>query len=310
MVLLNVVIFIMASLVLVKSASYAVRHISAVANNLRFSEFFIAFVIAGFVSIMPEFFIGINSAFIGSPELGLGTVIGSNIADLTLVIGFIALVGKKINADTKILKNNLYFLIVTSLPILLMIDGNLSRDDGIFLVLSFSVYMWHLIKKEKMFSKRKAPNQLSLAKNIVYFIASMAVLFLSAHLIVENAVIISVTFLIPSIIVGLFIVSIGTTLPELTFSLRAVLAKHKEIAFGDILGNVAVDSTLTIGVMAIIRPISTDFSVFATSAFFMIFAALTVAALLQAEKKVTWKESFLLFLIYAFFVLIELKLIA
>lgn len=307
MVLENIAVFILASLVLVKSASYSVKSVAEIARHFRFSEFFIAFAVAGFISIMPELFIGINSALAGTPAVGLGTIIGSNIADLTLVIGFIALIGRKLAADKQLIKNNIYFFAVTSLPVLFMLDGELSRDDGLVLVMAFMFYMSRMVKKEGIFAKKRKDGLLFLARNLAVFVLSMAVLFAAAHFIVESAVNLSVEFLIPPIIIGLFLVSFGTTLPELTFSLRAVMARHKEIALGDIMGNVAIDSTFSIGVVALIRPISTSFIVFATSALFMVFSALLVVTLLQNHRKITWEESFLLFFLYAMFMIIELK---
>ena len=307
MLLESLAVFLLASMVLVKSASFAVKSVSDIAGHFRFSDFFIAFVLAGFISTMPELFIGVNSALIGQPDVGLGTIIGSNIADMTIVVGLIALVGRQIKADAMIRKNNFYFLAVTSLPVLLMLDGGLSRDDGLILVLAFFFYMSRLFNKEKIFAKKKRDDYKRLLRNIGIFALSMAVLFVSAHFIVEAAVNISLELLIPSIIVGLFLVSFGTTLPELTFSLRAVLAKHKEIALGDIMGNVAIDSTFSIGIVALLGPVSTGFTVFATSMLFMVFSALLVITLLQNHAKITWEESFLLFFLYAMFVIIELK---
>src|SRR3990172_6627790 len=153
MLLESLAVFLLGSLVLIKSASYAVKSVSNIAVYFRFTEFFISFVIAGFISTMPEFFIGVNSALRGVPEIGLGTLFGSNIADLTLVIGAMALVGRQIKIDSAIVKNNLHFLVVTSLPVLLMLDGRLSKDDGLFLVLAFLFYISKLFEKEKMFRK-------------------------------------------------------------------------------------------------------------------------------------------------------------
>lgn len=307
MLLESIAVFLLSSLVLVKSGSYAVRSVADIARHFRFSEFFIAFALAGFISITPELFIGVNSALIGEPAVGLGTIIGSNIADLTVVVGLIALVGRQINADRMIRKNNIWFLAVTSLPVLLMLDGELSRDDGLILVLSFFFYMSRLFRKEKIFVKKGKDNIKFLAKSVATFAVSMAVLFAAAHFVVEAAVSISMELLIPSIIIGLFLVSFGTTLPELTFSLRAVMARHKEIALGDIMGNVAIDSTFSIGIIALLGPVSTSFIVFATSMLFMVFAALLVITLLQNHTKITWEESFLLFFLYAMFMIIELK---
>lgn len=307
MLLESFIIFLAASFILVKSASYSVRSIVKIANYFRFSEFFISFVIAGMISIMPEFFIGINSALEGNPSIGLGTLLGSNIADLTLVIGIIALVGKRLKVDGKVIKNNVYFLILTSLPILLLVDGTLSRDDGFVLVFAFLVYMYGLVKREKIFGRKHNGSRVTLLKHFCVFAVSMAFLFAASHFVVESAISISTQLLVPSLVIGLFMVAIGTTLPELTFSLRAVLSKHKEAALGDVFGNVAIDSTLSIGVIAIINPVTTNFSVFATTALFMIFAALLVVTIMKNSRQITWDEGVVLLFLYGMFALIELK---
>jgi cation:H+ antiporter len=308
MVLEQLAIFLVSSLLLVKSASYAVRSASKLAIHMKFSEFFVAFFIAGLISIMPELFIGINSALEGAPAIGLGTVIGSNIADLTIVMGIVALAGRRIGVDPKMMKNAFGFIIVTSLPALLMLDGTISRDDGIILIFAFIVHMTNVARSEgiRIFAHRKKAAGNGLWKHSALFVLSMILLFVSSFYIVESAVQISRAFMIPSIIIGLFLVSIGTTLPELTFSLRAVLSKHKEIALGDILGNVAMDCTLSIGIIALISPISSNFSAFATSLLFMILAALLLVTFMR-DGKITWQESFAMFFVYAMFAALELK---
>ncbi len=300
-------ILLIAILALVKSASYAVKSIINVAKYFRMSEFFITFFIAGLISIAPELFIGINSALVGATDIGLGTLIGSNIADLTIIVGVVALVGRKIPISQSIIKNDLHFLAATSAPVLLLLDGSLSRMDGLFLVLIFLVYMYYSFRNEKVFSNAPKKEKEFFVKNLAVFIFSMSVLFVSSHFIVSSALELFDALYIPPIIAGLFLISIGTTLPELTFSLKAVLAKHKQIALGDILGNVAIDSTLSIGIIALISPITTNFTVFAISALFMSFAALLVVTLFTSGKKITWNERFLLFFLYALFVIIHLK---
>lgn len=310
MVIEAALIFLAASVALVKSASYAVRSVAKVATTMRMSQFFVAFVLAGLVSILPELFIGINAALIGAPVVGLATIIGSNVADMTLLVAIIALVGRKLSVDKKTISNNVYFVLVTALPIILMVDGNLTRDDGLVLILVYIFYLSTILRKERFFSRRpgKTGSHRNVAKNLIIFAASMVVLFASAHYMVESGIQLAEEFAVPAVLVGLLVIALGTTLPEFTFSLRAVLAKHKEIALGDLLGNVAIDSTFTIGVVAIISPITNNFSLIISSALFMILGALVVATLLYAGRKITWQESFLLLFIYVMFIAVELLL--
>jgi len=306
MVLESIAIFIIASLVLVKSASYAVRSISSLARYLHFSAFFAAFVLAGFISTFPELFIGINAALLGEPLVGVGTIIGTNIADLTIALGIIVLVGRKISVDKVTMRNNLYFVVVTSLPVLLMIDGALTTDDGILLVVVSLLYIWSILRREKIFGKDTKKNGRAIGVSLATFVLASVLLFVSAHYMVESGVALAGIFGVPLVLVGLIVLALGSILPELTFSLRAVLAKHKEIALGDLLGNVAIDSTFSIGIVALIAPIRSELAILAVSALFMILAALVVGTLLVAGRRLTWQESFLLFYLYAMFLIVEL----
>lgn len=308
MLLLAALIFLGASIALVKSASYAVRSISSLAEELHFSHFFIAFIIAGLVSTLPEIFIGINSALTGNPSLGLGTVIGSNVADLTLVLGIVLLVGRKINVDRKTISNSIYFVAVTALPIILMLDNTLSRDDGLLLIIVFVLYLWSMVKREKVFSAKNVRNKRHIAKYLAVFAVSAIVLYFSAHYMVESGIAIATEFSMPLLLIGLLVVALGTTLPELSFSIRAALGKHKEVALGDLMGNVAIDSTLSIGIIALISPITNNFVFVISGALFMILSALVVVTLIQTGRKVTWRESFLLIFIYIMFIALEILL--
>src|SRR3989344_2986595 len=306
MVLESIAIFIIASLVLVKPASYAVRSISSLARYLLFSAFFAAFVLAGFISTFPELFIGINAALLGEPLVGVGTIIGTNIADLTIALGIIVLVGRKISVDKVTMRNNLYFVVVTSLPVLLMIDGALTTDDGILLVVVSLLYIWSILRREKIFGKDTKKNGRAIGVSLATFVLASVLLFVSAHYMVESGVALAGIFGVPLVLVGLIFLALGSILPELTFSLRAVLAKHKEIALGALLGNVAIDSTFSIGIVALIAPIRSELAILAVRALFMILAALVVGTLLVAGRRLTWQEAFLLFYLYAMFLIVEL----
>ncbi len=305
MVLADLAIFFAASIILVKSASIAVRSVSGLGIRLKMSPFFISFVLAGLVAILPELFIGINSSLSGVPSMGIGTIIGSNIADMTIVIGIVALAGRKIKVDKKTISNNAYFVIITILPIILMSDGALTRDDGLILIFAFLYYFSTIIRKEKLHIGKAKRDKL-FWKHILMFAASMIVLFASAHFMVDTGKAIAFDYRLPEALIGLLLLAIGTTLPELTFSVKAALARHKEIALGDIMGNVAIDSTLSIGVIAIISPVSNNFLLMVSSSLFMILGALVVVTLMQAGREITWQESFLLFYMYAMFLAIEI----
>ena len=304
----NLILFVVSCLILVKAASVAVKHVALLATYLRFSEFFAAFAIAGFISVLPELFIGINSALAGNSILGLGTVIGGNVIDLAVIIGLLAVLGKKINFKQRILHNNVFFVLITGLPLVLLIDGSLSQWDGVILIIAFVLYMQHMLKNEKLFVRNRAIPVLNVGKHFIIFLLSMLILFGAAHFVVEYASALALDLMIPAVLIGLFLIAFGTTLPEFSLSLRAMLAKHKELAIGDVMGTVAIDSSFVIGVIALISPTENNFSLLISGGLFMIFAALLIVTFMKNGKQLTRNEGYLLLFLYGMFFLQELLL--
>src|SRR3990167_2440695 len=141
MIWLNLILFIVASAFLVYSSNIFVRSVSSIAKYLKLSNFIIAFIIVAFSNSLPELFVGIISAIEKTPVISLGNVIGSNIADLTLVIGIAILVGRGIKIKSKTIKRDTWFLLgFTLLPLILMLDKELSRIDGVVLLVAFGIY--------------------------------------------------------------------------------------------------------------------------------------------------------------------------
>ena len=144
--------------------------------------------------------------------------------------------------------------------------------------------------------------------SVVIFILSLILLFLSAGHVVDYATKLAFELFLPSLFVGLFLISIGTTLPELTFNIQAVMKKHPEMALGDSIGSVVVNSTLVLGVTSIIYPITTDFLLFFSSAFLMLIVAFIFAIFVEIGKKLYLKEGIALILLYSFFIIIEFSI--
>ncbi|MBU3941455.1 MAG: sodium:calcium antiporter [Nanoarchaeota archaeon] len=309
MLINNLIIFLIACIVLVISGSLLVKTLTKIASFLRLSEFVVGFIIMAFATSIPELFVGITSAIAKNPALALGNVIGANIINLTLVIGIAILLGRGIKIESKKTKtDSLYMVFIAALPMVLMIiGGSLSRIDGIILLAAFALYARRILQQRKLF-KKEVENGIKRKEIIlttILFVFSLALLFLSAKFVVEYATLLSVDLALPPIIVGLFIISLGTTLPELTFGSRAVLAGHSEMALGNSIGSVIVNSTLVLGITSIIYPITANILLFSVSAIFMVVIAFLFATFVESGNKLYIKEGISLILLYIFFVIIE-----
>jgi cation:H+ antiporter len=161
-------------------------------------------------------------------------------------------------------------------------------------------------KVEKPFWSEIASNVKQLVNNTGLFLFSLALLFISAEFVVRYATNLSIDLALPPILIGLFLVAVGTSLPELVFGARAVMTKHEEMALGDIIGAVVVNSTIVLGVAALIFPLTTThLMLFFTSAAFMLLVAFLFTTFVETESRITVKEGISLILLYAFFIFLE-----
>jgi cation:H+ antiporter len=307
MVLFNAFFFIASLIIVVKSAEYCTRYATHLAKMLQLSEFTVSFFIVALISTFPEATISIFSAINGVPELGLGTLLGSNIADLTLVFGIVALLSKKgIHVKSEILKKDFLYLVLLLFPIILGWDGYFSRMDGLILVLGGIFFFLSLSTQSGMF--RKKWNHLGnfpAIKNMFFLVLSIAALMISAEFTVKYGTSLALDLKVPAALMGLTIISIGTCLPELIFSIKAVRNKHDSLALGDILGTVITDATIVLGVVALINPFHFKPALIYLTGFAMFLAGLLAIVFITSEKTLTKKEGVYLILFYIIYLIAE-----
>ena len=312
MIGLIIILFVISCIILVASGSFLVRSLVIITKFLRISEYVAAFILMAFSTSLPELFVGISSAIAKQPALVFGTVIGSNIADLTLIGGIAVLMARKVNIKRLAIKKDVIFMILlAALPMALMFIGNkLSRFDGIILLMVFLFYTNHLIKTRKQYTV-KLKNKIGrweILSAILIFMFSLVLLYGSSHYVVKYGAELALGLYLPPIFVGLFFLALGTSLPELVFTVKAMTKNHAEFAIGDLIGSVVMNSTLVLAVAALIFPITTNFFLFFTSAIFMILATMLFAAFVRSGEKFTALEGISLIILYVLFLIVELNI--
>ncbi len=140
---------------------------------------------------------------------------------------------------------------------------------------------------------------------ILLFVTCLVLLFVSANFVVKYASALAIQLSLPPIMIGLFLVSIGTTLPELTFGVKASLMRHGEMALGDQIGTIVFNSTFILGLTAVIYPISAAFAPFMIASLFLLVASFLVITFIESGSMLGVKEGISLILIYLFFVMVE-----
>jgi len=301
----NLFILSVSLFLVVKGSISATKYAERLAKNFRMSKYIVGFVIIAIISILPETFVSINSSLAGIPAFGLGTLFGSNVADLTLVfVVIIVLSGRNIKIENRILKNNITYPFLFLIPIILGLDGYYSRVEGTVLIIAGALFYYFAFKNSHSHSSHvKKDNDHH--KNAILLIASMAVLLIGSYFTVSSAVNLAQNLGITPVLIGMLIVGVGTTMPELIFSLQAVKKHDDSLAVGDVLGTVLADATIVVGIIAIMNPFLFPQRIIYVTGVFMLLASFILTYFMRTGKIVSKKESAFLFLFWIIFVLTE-----
>jgi cation:H+ antiporter len=316
MIFLYIALFLISVFALIKSGTKAVQKLVAIARYLRISEYVLAFILMALATSLPEFFVGINSALAKASVLSLGNIIGSNIVNLSLILGVVVIFAKGIKIESKIAKRDAWIVFFISiLPLLLLVDKNLSQADGAILLIVFIWYLRHILKDKEAFRKRMDHMVRTIeefrqfAKNLVIFVVAIAILLISSWGVVKTATLIAEGLELPLILIGLVLVAIGTSLPELVFGIKAVITKHEGMNLGNLIGSTVMNSTLILGITALIYPIRIEnFNMILTAGLFMVFIIFIVNFFIATKEKISWKEGVVLIGLYIAFLMIEFLL--
>ncbi|MFH1107135.1 MAG: hypothetical protein V1787_04535 [Candidatus Micrarchaeota archaeon] len=304
MVLFQLAVIAIGFLFLTKSSEEAIKRLVRLARHFEVTEFAISFLVVGIVAIFPELSIGINSALAGESSFGLGIVLGSNVADLTLIVGVIALTAGGIKLHKQTLANMKYFLIPLALPMALLWDGRLSQFDGFILIMAFAAYVAIFLSQRPAHpaKEKKARNWRYILKEVAVLAVSLVILLGSGKIITDASHELSLALSLPLMFIGM-VLAIGTCLPELSVAFRASQQNHGELGLGNIFGNVLADCMLTLGVIAVISPIKPQYPLLAiTSGVASILAVLLILWLLsrKGEKNtLSQKDGIILVAFYA-----------
>ena len=307
MLAVDLALFIVAFLVLLKSADFSTRYAAKLARTLHLSEFALSFFIVAVISAFPETAVSLVSAVEGLPEFGLATLLGSNVADLTLVFAIVTLYSLHgITVRSRILRTDYLYMFLLIFPLLLGMDGHFSRPDGLLLVLSGLFFFFTLSIETHMFRRHinHLKNHLALKDTLLLGLC-VAGLLVSAHFTISYGVRIAEGLALPPVLIALLVVSLGTCLPELVFSLRSVKVHHDALALGDILGTVIIDATLIIGIMALIKPFAFNPNLIYITGGAMFLAGMLTILFIRTDRMVTKKEGIILLLFYLLYVFVE-----
>lgn len=265
----NILLIALGFVLLVKGADFLVDGASGVAKRFHIPEIIIGLTIVSIGTSMPELFVSITSAIDGYSDMAIGNVIGSNLCNLLLILGISATINPIIfKKETKLIEIPICLGVSIVFLILANIGNSISRIDAIILIALFIAFICYTImmarkgedfdeisEEEKQRSAEEGKKR-KIIVNIIYIIVGIIALKIGGDLVVEHSEKIAKMFNVSDKIIGLTIVAIGTSLPELVTSVTAALKKNSDIAIGNIIGSNIFNMLLIIGAAAAISPMN------------------------------------------------------
>jgi cation:H+ antiporter len=260
------ILAILGGLVLLAvGAEGLVRGSSSIALRMGVTPLVVGLTIVAFGTGSPEMVVSLQAALAGSSDLALGNIVGSNIANIALILG-LAAVARPLHVRSELLRREAPIMIsVTLLLVVLLLDGGLGRVDGAILTIGAVVYTagtyfasrrGEKAEVEAEFAQEMPKLQQSTGRSVALVIAGLMGLLVGAHILVNGAVVIAQALGMSQVVIGLTVIAIGTSLPELATSVVAALRNDADVAFGNVLGSNILNILLILGVVAMIRPIS------------------------------------------------------
>lgn len=283
---------------------------SAVALSLRLNipKIVIGMTIVSFATSAPELIVSINAALDGFPDLALGNVVGSNIANLGLVLAIILLLGS-IDVRRSFYTTDWPMMMLATLVFFgfIFFDGKLVRYEGIIMVVLLFLFLIYLLKFQKTAVVEEAHEDdipLPLYKAVLFLGLGGAALWGGSELLVSGAVGMANNYGVSERVIGITVVSVGTSIPELAASIIAIIKKEKAISLGNLIGSNIFNLMAVMGITSIITPITVmDQGLLSNDIFWMLGISFLIFPLVFFPKglRLGWRDGTILLIVYAAF---------
>lgn len=273
--------------VLVWSADRFVDGAAATARHLGLPPLLIGMVVIGFGTSAPELMVSALAAVQGNPSLALGNAYGSNITNIALIAGLVALISP-LTVHSQVIRQELPVLgVMTLISLWCLFDGVISRIDAVILLLLLGGFLGYSIWRSRRPGAKDAlqtdveadasGQDMSLKRSVVWTLVGLVLLIVSSRFLVWGAVTIAEAFGVSDLVIGLTVVAIGTSLPELASSISAVRKNEHDLVIGNVVGSNLFNTLAVVGLAGVIQPIGVDPEVLVRD--WPVMAALTLALL-------------------------------
>ncbi|KKR00546.1 MAG: Na+/Ca+ antiporter, CaCA family [Microgenomates group bacterium GW2011_GWC1_39_12] len=308
-VVLYTIAFIVLGYILARCADWVVKAVSYFSHTLHVKSFLFGFLLLGFATTIPEMFVAYQSVLDGVPQLSVGNLLGGSILLLSFVMGVSAIFLKRIVLDHGMSSFDIAAsAFVVAAPAIVIWDGNLTRLEGFALLCLYIVHLLFINKEQHVLStvEQHARHVKHAGHAVLLGLGGIIGMAIASRFIVTIGEASATLLGIPTFVIGLFLITFGTNLPELTLAIEAIVQKKRDVAFGDILGSSVINTPL-LGIICLVSPftmpdierVRMTLLLLAIVSVFFLWAAST-------KKDITRREGIMLFIVYIAFVLFEM----
>lgn len=310
---MNFLLIIGGLILLVFGGNWLLKSAVALSLKLNISKVVIGMTVVSFATSAPELIVSINAALNGSSDLALGNVIGSNIANLALVLGITLLLGS-MNIQKSFYKTDWPVMMIASALLFFFLanDNVIMHYEGVFLFAFLIIFLIYLLKSQKNIDVDEILEEEILLPNYkttFFLIIGGLGLWLGSELLIKGATSLALEFGVTERVIGVTIVSIGTSVPELAASIIAVIKKEKAISLGNLIGSNIFNILAVIGITSIITPISlSDERLLTSDIYWMLGISFLILPMVFFPKKyrLSWKSGIVLLIGYCAFIYITI----
>ena len=311
--MLNILYLLVGVALLTAGGEGFIRGALGLAKKWGLSALFCGLVIVGFGTSMPELFVSVNAALNNQPDIAIGNVIGSNIANVLLILGLCAMIMPLTVAPISLRRDALVVIAASVLCIALSSKGVISFAEGLLLLGALAAYLtWAYLSEKGQFAPaaelHTAEGQeienvpQSMFWSVVQLVVGLGLLIAGSQILLKGAVGIAHGLGVSEAVIGLTLVAFGTSLPELTISIIAALRKHADVAVGNILGSNIFNLLGILGVSSLIKPIQVTGRVAEIDQWVMLAVALVLLLFLYTGRRFSRTEGGMLFLAYVAYI--------
>ena len=309
---MNFVIFVISMASLIWGADILVRESERIALRFHISEFVIGATLIALGTSLPEMAASVAASAEGKSQIAIANVIGSNILNITLVLGTIFLISKKITPDRDFFtKDSTWAIVPVLVFILMLINGEISRFDASLLLLLMAAYIMFLLKEargiiaaeieeiEESF-KEDGGEAFPWVRAVAFVVLGLILVIAGANFTIESASDIARTFGVSEWVIGIIMISLGTSLPEFVVSISASARGKVDMAIGNIIGSNMANTTIVLGAAALTKPLKIDGMAYIFDISTMLVATLLLV-FLTANKLYSKPAGIILFIILGLF---------